>query len=144
MDLCDNNVWLALALSHHVQHTAARRWLDSVREPGSVFFCRTTQQGFLRLMTNTAVLTPYGNRPLTNNQAWSAYGAFLDDYRIALWPDEPAGLGQLWRSLSARDSASPKLWMDAYLAAFAMAAGCRLVTNDAAFRQFRAIDLLVI
>jgi predicted nucleic acid-binding protein len=68
----------------------------------------------------------------------------MADYRIALWPDEPAGIAQLWQSLSARDSASPKLWIDGDLASFAIAAGCRLVTNDAAFRQFRGLDLLVI
>jgi predicted nucleic acid-binding protein len=31
--------------------------------------------------------------------------------------------------------------MDAYLAAFALAADCRMVTTDAAFRQFRGLDL---
>jgi uncharacterized protein len=37
MTLCDSNVWLALALSKHVHHTAAREWLETVEEPASVF-----------------------------------------------------------------------------------------------------------
>lgn len=43
---------------------------------------------------------------------------------------EPAGI-----------AASPKLWMDAYLAAFARSAGYTLVTTDAAFTQFADLDL---
>ena len=31
--------------------------------------------------------------------------------------------------------------MDAYLAAFALAGGYRMVTTDAAFKQFRGLDL---
>jgi predicted nucleic acid-binding protein len=34
--------------------------------------------------------------------------------------------------------------MDAYLAAFALSAGCRMVTTDEAFRQFAGLDLLLI
>jgi predicted nucleic acid-binding protein len=34
--------------------------------------------------------------------------------------------------------------MDAYLAAFAVAASCRLVTTDSAFKQFADLDLLLV
>jgi hypothetical protein len=34
--------------------------------------------------------------------------------------------------------------MDAYLAAFAVARGCRLVTTDAASKQFRDLDVLLL
>ena len=50
----------------------------------------------------------------------------------------------LWKDLAARGTASPKLWMDAYLAAFALAGEYRLVTTDAAYRQFKGLDLLVL
>ncbi len=43
-----------------------------------------------------------------------------------------------------RDTASPKIWMDAYLAAFALAGGYQMVTTDAAFKQFRGLDLLLL
>lgn len=141
MLLCDSNVWLALALSAHSHHAVARAWLDAVEEPGSVLFCRATQQAFLRLLTNAAVLRPYGNPPLTNRGAWRAYQELLADDRIVLRAEEPAGLERLWSGYALRDAASPKLWMDAYLAAFAVAGGFRLVTIDAAFRQFRGLDL---
>lgn len=37
-----------------------------------------------------------------------------------------------------------KVWMDAYLAAFAQAAGARLVTNDVAFRAYPILDVVLI
>ena len=36
MTLCDSNVWLALALSGHVHHAAARRWLNGVEGVAAV------------------------------------------------------------------------------------------------------------
>lgn len=142
--LCDSNVWLALALSKHRHHAAARAWLETVEQPAAVLVCRATQQTFLRLLTNAAVLGPYGNPPLTNRQAWSAYEALLADDRITFRAGEPAGVEPLWKELAVRGTASPKLWMDAYLAAFALAGQYRMVTTDTAFRQFRGLDLLVL
>lgn len=142
--LCDTNVWLALSLSGHVHHAVADEWLTQIDEPGTVLFCRATQQSFLRLLTNSAVLAPYGNPPLTNQQAWEAYEALAADDRIRLRADEPADLEPRWRELATRRTASPKLRMDAYLAAFAIAAGYRMVTTDRDFRQFGGLDLLLL
>jgi predicted nucleic acid-binding protein len=58
------------------------------------------------------------------------------DERIA-WVEEPSGLEASWKKLAAGSKASPKLWMDAYLAAFALAGGHQLVTTDKAFKQFK-------
>lgn len=90
MVLCDSNVWLALALSGHVHHAAVREWFEEIEEPASVLLCRATQQTFLRLLTNAAVLSPYGNPPLSNREAWSAYEALIADDRIRL-QEEPPG-----------------------------------------------------
>lgn len=56
---------------------------------------------------------------------------------------EPAGTGELWLRFANRNTASPKLWMDAYLAAFAISGNLRFVTTDKAFRQFvpQGLDL---
>ena len=88
-----------------------------------------------------SVLSPYGNPPLTNRQAWEAYQSILADDRIVFRPEEPAGLEAHWKRFARRETASPKIWIDAYLAAFAFAGGFRMVTTDAAFRQFRGLDL---
>ena len=133
-----------MSLSAHVHHLAARRWLASVSEPRSIASCRTTQQALLRLVSNAAVLAPYGNPSLTNAEAWAVYDAFRSDERIFVAQQEPAGLETIWRSLAGRATASPKLSMDAYLAAFAIAGGYRLVTTDGAYRQFRGLDCLLL
>lgn len=143
-NLCDANVWLALALSGHAHHAPARDWLDTVDEPEQVLFCRATQQTFLRLLTNATVLGAYGNPPLTNDEALEAYATLLADDRIALRADEPPGLEPHWRGFARRDTASPKLWMDAYLAAFALAEGSRMVTTDRAFKQFAGLNLALL
>jgi hypothetical protein len=49
-----------------------------------------------------------------------------------------------WRSYAARDSVSPKLWTNAWLAAFAATGRHRLVTIDTAFAQFPGLDLLIL
>jgi uncharacterized protein len=144
VDLCDSNVWLALSLSGHVHHDSARGWFDRVTEPASVLFCRATQQSYLRLLTNAAVLAPYGNVPLTNDKAWAAYQQLSADDRVGFRGDEPIDLEVRWKELACRRTASPKLWMDAYLAAYAIGAGCRMVTTDGAFKQFAGLDLLLL
>jgi predicted nucleic acid-binding protein len=65
------------------------------------------------------------------------------DPRIG-FADEPTDLELHWKRLSLRGSASPKLWMDAYLAAFAIAGGHQLVTIDAAFTQFTGLNAIVL
>jgi predicted nucleic acid-binding protein len=50
--------------------------------------------------------------------------------------DEPAGIESLWRSLTRPRTYSPKLWNDAYLAAFAELLGFEVVTFDRGFSQF--------
>jgi toxin-antitoxin system PIN domain toxin len=118
--------------------------LERVDDAASILFCRTTQQAFLRLMTNRALFARYGNPALTNEQAWNAYEALLSDDRIIFRSDEPPGLESTWREFALRTNASSHLWMDAYLAAFARAAGCQMVTTDSGFRQFEGLDLLLL
>jgi toxin-antitoxin system PIN domain toxin len=141
MKLPDNNVWLALALSDHSAHAAAHQWLDA--QPRDVLFCRATQQSLLRLLTTDAVTAPYGIPALSNRDAWSWYERLAGDKRIA-FAEEPNGLEVHWKKLATRRTASPKLWMDAYLAAFAITGNHQLVTFDADFKQFKGLDLLVL
>lgn len=58
--------------------------------------------------------------------------------------DEPAGLVPLWHRLAALHSASPKVWMDAYLAAFASAGELQMVTLDQAFSQFAGVSVTIL
>ncbi len=143
MKLLDTNLWLALSLSGHSHHLAARKWFDEQTDSGSIAFCRATQQSFLRLMTTEGVLSVYGNKPLSNAEAWAGYEALMADDRVIFCP-EPSGLDAIWKKLAARRSSSPKLWMDAYLAAFAITRDADLITIDKAFSQFPGLGVLVI
>lgn len=144
MILCDSNVWVALALSQHSSHSSTRAWFDDIAEAGRLLFCRQTQQAFLRLLTSASVLAPFGNPPLTNRQAWSVYETLLTDDRIVIQHREPTGLERYWKEFSQRGTSSPKVWMDAYLAAFALAGGYQFVTLDKAFSQFAGLDLVLL
>ena len=66
MFLPDVNLWLALAFESHVHHSAAKSWFESVQEQDCTF-CRLTQQGFLRLVTNPRAFDEEG---VTLLDAW--------------------------------------------------------------------------
>ncbi len=133
--LADTNVWLALTLSSHRHHPACLAWIDGVDAVGGIVMPRQVQLSVLRLLTTAAVLAPHHRPPLTNAEAWEVLDAITADERVILEVSEPA-LDESWRRLSRRPAASPKLWMDAYLAAYAMSSHRTLITLDAAFAQF--------
>jgi uncharacterized protein len=141
--LVDSNVWLALTLSKHVFHTVCHEWLKGCTKRGEVLFCRATQQSFLRLLTTQAVLSAYGNPPLSNAEAWAVFEGYCRDERVA-FVEEPRDLARYWKKFSETHTASPKKWMDAYLAAFAIAGGYQLVTTDGDFRQYEEADIHVV
>ena len=82
--------------------------------------------GVLRLLTNESVM---GNDVLSSREAWRVYHSILADERIQFAPEPYAVEGE-WRKLTGYDRPAPKIWTDAYLAAFARTAGMRLVTLD--------------
>lgn len=88
-------------------------------------------------------MRPYGNPPLTNSQALALYGNMRSDPRIGV-AVEPGKIEQQWRDFADLKSCSPKLWMDAYLAAFAVNGGHKLVTSDKAFAQFRSLEAIIL
>lgn len=58
--------------------------------------------------------------------------------------EEPSGLESRWLELAGLPSASPKVWMDAYLSAFAILHGMKLVTLDRDFRNFEKYGLRLV
>ena len=142
MILVDTSVWVALVLDAHIFSAVARQWIAEVPPPKELAICRAIQQSLLRLWTTAAVFPPH-ERPMTNAQAWAAYHALVADERVS-FAEEPAGVEAVWERLASRRSASPKLWTDAYLAAFAIAGGYQFVTTDRGFRQHEGLDLLVL
>ena len=123
----DVNVWLALSYPPHESHEIAFDWLESQRG-AKAFFCRFTQIAFLRLLTTRAVM---GTEVMSQKGAWAAYNRWFEDDRIDYSQEpDPNELERVFRRLSSGPHPSPKLWADAYLAAFASVAGLTLVTFD--------------
>lgn len=98
-------------------------------------FCRATQQSFLRLATTPAILTAYGADGFTNQDAAKLIQT-LSDLSAVGTLEEPSGLESRWLELAGFPSASPKVWMDAYLAAFAIRHKTEFVTLDRDFQNF--------
>ncbi|MBV8707130.1 MAG: PIN domain-containing protein [Acidobacteriaceae bacterium] len=134
----DVNVWLALILDHHVHRTAALQWWNRP-DTGQVGLLRLTQTSVLRLLTTAAAMD---SKPLTLSEAWQTYDRLYEDDRVALFP-EPTGLERDFRRLSSAKTASPKVWADAYLVAFASCHQGQLVTFDRALEN-RGADCLVL
>jgi predicted nucleic acid-binding protein len=74
-------------------------------------------------------------QPITNEQAWAVWDSFLADDRVRVFPELPAFDNQ-FRALSSCPQPSPKVWVDAYLAAQAVANESLLVTFDHAFARY--------
>jgi len=129
LNFLDANVWLALLWNWHVHSEKAREWFERSSEE-EFFFCRFTQLTVLRLLTTESVM---GKDVRTMSQAWDLWDKLEADPRIAFLP-EPAGLDQEFRARSRFSTRSPKIWADAYLVAFAVVAGAKLVTFDRALR----------
>jgi toxin-antitoxin system PIN domain toxin len=129
--LPDVNVWIALTSDRHIHHLTASKWLGASKDLQLVF-CRITEMGFLRLLTNPHVMV---EDVLDAQAAWSVYETWRSDRRVVFMP-EPPGFNARWRQASTRITASPNAWTDAYLAAFAEAEQAAVVTFDRRFPQY--------
>ena len=134
--LCDVNVLLAVCYDGHTHHPHALAWLDK-QEDLEVVLCRNTQLGLLRLLSNPVAM---GKDVCTMEKAWSYYDEIVQDTRFEFMT-EPEGLESFLRFYSSSGQSSPKLWQDAYLAAFARGGKIKLVTFDRGFKKFKGLQL---
>lgn len=137
MDLPDVNLWLALTDPNHSQHPVARHYWEEFRG-NSIVFCRVTMLGLLRLATSNTVMQ---GRPFTPGEIWGIYQTYLAMPIVSVLP-EPAGVESTFSTLTESPDFSHRLWTDAYLAAFAITSGCRLVSFDADFSRFPQLNFL--
>lgn len=133
--LYDSNLWVALTFSAHPHHASAGATFASATDESPACFCRATQQSFLRLSTTPALLRAYRADGFTNRDAVDLHATLMRLSNVRILP-EPPELESTWRQLAALPSASPKVWMDAYLAAFAIGHSMEFVTLDTDFKRF--------
>lgn len=130
------NVWLALSVREHVHHRPALAWWHS-GAGARCHFNRITMLGLIRLLTQPRVM---GSGALDAAAALAVWQRWIALPEVALHP-EPAGLDSAFASLVA-EHLPPRLLTDAYLAAFAIRGGLRLVSFDAEFARFAGLDWL--
>ena len=135
----DINVWIALASDRHVHHDAVKNWFDSV-ESGESAFCRITQMGFLRLITNRHVM---GADVVTQKEAWQIYQKLSGDGRVTLL-NEPSGIEDEWRKLTQGNSTSTNTWTDAYLTAFASIRGLKIISFDSGIEKLAGTNATIL
>lgn len=133
--LLDSNVWIALAFDAHPGRVVAQEAFARITADRPAVYCRATQISFLRLASTPAILRAYGVADWTNRDALDLRTQFQSATNV-VFREEPDNLITLWHRLADRPTASPRVWMDAYLAAFAIAGGLTLLTLD---RDFAAI-----
>ena len=95
-------------------------------EDSRIVFCRITELGLLRLLTNQHVM---GEDVLAPRPAWLIYDAWRMDPRVDFLA-EPPGLSERWRELGERIAGGTNAWTDAYLASFAAISNATLITFD--------------
>lgn len=130
--LPDINVWLALTFSSHIHHASAKAWFNGLNVGDCCYFCRLTQEGYLRLATNSKV---FGADAVTLAKACELFDALAQDPRVA-FAEEPAGLEMQWRAFTQSRQFATNVWSDAYLAAFALTAGFEVITFDQDFSNY--------
>lgn len=136
-DLPDINVWLAFLRESHPHHLRAVAYFaeDSL---ASCAFCRVTMLGLIRLLTNSAVME---GKALTCIEAMALQQA-VQTAPSVIFLDEPADILSPLRAFSSLPGCSSGLWTDAYLAAFAVSGGLRIVSFDSDFSRFPGLSFL--
>ena len=136
IDLLDINLWLSLVDQRHLHHPVVRAYW-SQNGDRQFAFCRVTMLGFLRLITSHKAVA----NPKTHAAAWSIYQEFkaLPNIRFLT---EPPHLETSFHSLTTEVDLPNRMWTDAYLAAFAITSGSRLVSFDADFARFPGLQFL--
>ena len=134
----DINVWLAIVVERHVLNRAAAAWWNQ-DQSDEIGFCRFTQLGLLRHLTNLATMK---GAPLTNREAWRIFETLLTDERVRFLPEWPA-LDGLFKAYSDLKQPATNVWGDAYLAAYAAVNNATLVTFDKGFSKYPVRSLIL-
>jgi toxin-antitoxin system PIN domain toxin len=139
--LVDTSVWVAAFFDEHEFFLPAKAFVASCGRGQPALFCRASEQSWLRLVTTPSLHRLYKAPSVSNADAIAILATWLAQPHIHCLDAEPEGTRELWFELAAIPSASPKVWMDAYLAAFAIRAALPFATLDTDFRRFEAAGL---
>lgn len=137
--LPDVNVWIALAVAQHVHHRSAQKWLSET-SGDTLAFCRVTQMGLLRLLTNHRVMSSDVFSP---EGAWRLLEQIRQNDQV-IFVAEPFGLERSWREMTRVHKTGANFWTDVYLSAFAQLAEYTLVTFDRGFSNHKLLSFQIL
>jgi toxin-antitoxin system PIN domain toxin len=139
--LFDSNVWVGLTFQSHPLHTSASGAFAGATPDRRAYFCRSTQQSFLRLVSSANIARQYAVPPISNREAFALLQGLMQRPNVGFM-EEPKDLLPSWKAYGDLTTSSPQRWMDAYLAAFAVKAGLEFVSGDDAFKSFSGLALV--
>lgn len=132
MILVDANLLLYAKLSSFPEHEKAHAWFDGkLNGPDRVALPWESLLAFLRLSTNTRMFP----RPLSTAMAWRQVRSWLS-LGTTWCPVPTAEHEEVLDALLAPGGITPKLVMDAHLAALAIEHGLVLCSADGDFGRF--------
>jgi toxin-antitoxin system PIN domain toxin len=137
--LPDVNVWFAFVWAGHVHHEIATTWFAGL-EIDQAAFCRITQMGFLRLVTNRVVM---GGEVISQRSAWTLYEDLTRDKRV-IFVSETAEVEAAWKRYTQGSFTGTNVWTDAYLAALAAVHGMTLVSFDRGVARVKDASTLIL
>lgn len=130
-----------MAYKGHQHHSIAASWFNRL-ENETAGFCRVTQMGYLRLVTNPIVM---GDEVSTPVEAWKGYDVLTSDFRVVFYPEpDPVAVADEFRALTTAPRSTHRQFPDAYLAAFARVGGLTLVTFDRGLSRMARKDVLLL
>lgn len=117
--------------------------MQTLTRETAAIVCRPVQLSLLRLLTTQAVMR---EEVRTNAQALKLWTSLMGFPGLLFVTEEPPGFQEIWFRLSRSTAASPKIWMDAYLASFAIGYSFKFVTFDRGFETYRkqGLDLRIL
>jgi len=133
MDLLDANILIGAFRSDDPDHATLKRWLEGILGQGlALTFPPLVEVAFLRIVTHPRIF----KNPSPFQEAVEFLQVIQESglFRETPWTQ---GMRSQWRrwcqSLALHGN-------DAYLAASAAGAGCRLVSRDGGFERFPGLD----
>ena len=95
---------------------------------------RATELSAFRLITTPVIHRAFGVPNFSNHEAIAFLTSLFQQTKSV--EKEPKATRELWLQLADAESASPRIWMDAYLAAVSIKGGFEFVSLDHDFRRF--------
>ena len=138
-DLPDLNVWLALAWPGHSHHRQALQYWEG-QAAERVLFCTVTALGLIRLVCQPKLM---GTAVKSSAEASGVLEAFCRQPGVSLAAPEHDEWQEFHHLLRSADL-PPRLCIDAYLAALAIANGWRLVSFNRDFERFHGLQRLLL